>query len=165
MKKKTDKIILVAHKRSITIAAFVIIPLLLLSLGSALSSLTRIYVNSGEFLLSIFLGGLLTSLYYGQFIHNNMIKIIFVISFGILTPVLFINAAQEIYGSGIQEHSGLWSPIYFLTTLIGVVEIILYTRIILLSLFKSIIKLFSLISILVRKVIFIIAKKLKEQIK
>ena len=148
----------ITHNKFITIAAFIILPLLLLSLGSAFSSLTRIYVNSGEFFLSIFLGGFLTSVYYGQFIQNHRIKIIFILFFGILIPFLFINAAQEIYGSGIEEHSKLWSPMYFITMQIGVIEIILYTRIILLALYNSILKLFSLISILIRKVIFVLLK-------
>jgi len=112
------------------ITAYLILPLILLSLGSSFGNLTRIYVTSGEFIFSIYLGAFVTTLFYTQFLSSKKSKIIVVTLLGVLTPLLYTNAAYKVYGSGIEEHDALWSLVYFVTTQIGSIEIILYIGII-----------------------------------
>ncbi len=146
-------------KKFTSIAAFLIAPLILLSLGSALSSLTRIYVSSGTFVFSIILGALVTSVYYARSIRNKALKIGLILIFGVLVPILYINAAHEIFGTGIREYSDTWSPIYLATMLIGLIEIILYTWIITSSFIMLVkglvIKIIMLIYSLIKKIIFL----------
>lgn len=127
-----------SSKRFILISVFLILPILLISLGSSFSSLARVYVSSGEFVFSIILGALVTSSFYAQYVKNKVLKIGLISIFGVLVPLLYINAAYEVYGSGIREFSVVWSPIYFVTSLIGSVQIILYVGILITSLFRMI---------------------------
>ena len=113
-------------KKSITISAFVILPFLLASLGNAESSLTRVYVGSGTFALSIFFGALITSNFYAQNIESRVLRHTLIFIFGVVVPILYVQSANEVYGSGVQGYSEIWSPIYDFTTFIGLIEITLY---------------------------------------
>ena len=147
----------ISLKKSTTVAAFIISPLILASLGSALSSLTRIYVSSGTFVLSIFLGALVTSAYYSRSIHSKAYSVGIILIFGIIVPILYINAAHEVFGSGIRQYNEIWSPIYLATTLIGLIEIILYTGI-----FAN--SFFTLLSRLARKIVAFATMLIKKSI-
>ncbi len=138
-------------KRLTTISAFLILPLLLTSLGSSFSSLTRIYVGSGEFVLSIFLGALVTSTFYTRFLDGKAKRVLFILLFGVAVPFLYVSASYEVYGSGFQEYSQTWSPIYAVTTLIGLVEIILYIGIFFILFVRLIRSLIKTVSTLVFK--------------
>lgn len=108
------------------ISVFLILPILLESLGSSTSSLTRVYVNSGTFFLSILLGALVTTNFYTLYLKNRRLRYTLIFIFGVVTPILYIQSSYVIYGSGFQVYSEIWSPIYSFTTLIGLLEIILY---------------------------------------
>lgn len=125
-------------KRIINIAVFVILPILVYSLGDSMSSLTRLYVGSGSFGLSIFLGAFVTTNFYAQKIKKRLTRYTTIFILGVLVPVLYIISANEIYGLGWQEYSEIWSPIYFFTTLIGFVEIMFYIGIYFIFLASSI---------------------------
>lgn len=113
-------------KKIITISAFIILPFLLVSLGNAESSLTRVYISSGSFTFSIFFGALITTNFYAQNIKNRTLRYTLIGLFGVVIPILYIISAFEVYGSGFKEYSETWSPVFFFTTWIGVIEIILY---------------------------------------
>ncbi len=125
-------------KRIINIAVVVILPILVYSLGDSMSSLTRLYVGSGSFGLSIFLGAFVTTNFYAHNIKKRLTRYTTIFILGVLVPVLYIISANEIYGLGWQEYSEIWSPIYFFTTLIGFVEIMFYLGIYFIFLASSI---------------------------
>ena len=138
-------------KRLTTISTFLILPLLLASLGSSFSSLTRVYVGSGQFVLSIFLGALVTSTFYAQNIESRVLRHTLIFIFGVVVPILYVQSANEVYGSGVQEYSEIWSPIYGFTTLIGLIEITLYIGIFFILIIRMIRSLFRATTSLVFK--------------
>ena len=117
-------------KSKMYIVAYLSLPVLFLSLGSGLTSVTTSnYINSNGFLFSLLLGALVTTGFYVQYVNSKGLKIILVSIFGILVPVLHSIFAQEVYSSNASK------GLYALTGLIGLVEIILYIGIFLLSIF------------------------------
>ena len=116
-------------KNIVTLSVFLILPVLLSSFATSMYTLTRVYVNSGTFILSILLGSFVTINFYAQNIKNKYRRYIIIFIFGIVVPILYIQSASVVYGAGWQEYDEIFSPIYFLTNLIGFVEIMLYISI------------------------------------
>jgi len=82
-------------RKLINISVFLILPILLISLGNSMSSLTRVYVGSGVFGLSDFLGALVTISFYTQNIQKKIIKFTIIFFFGIVVPILYIISAMK----------------------------------------------------------------------
>lgn len=118
------------YKNQMYLVTYLSLPFLLFSFGSGLTSETTSgYVNSNVFLFSLLVGALVTTGFYVQYVNSKGLKIILVSIFGILVPLLHSIFAQEVYSSNASK------GLYALTGLIGLVEIILYLGIFLLSIF------------------------------
>lgn len=101
-------------------------PLHLLSLGTWFSELTRVYVNSGVFGMSIILGGFFSVTCAVQTLNNQFIKMTLILIFGIAVPVLYVMAAQDVYSLGWENYDAPLASWLGPLTLIGLLEIMLY---------------------------------------
>lgn len=113
-------------KKSANIATYVILPFLLFSVYSWLYSPAHVYIYSAEFILSLFLGALVTSAYYVHYLNSMPLRYILISIFGLLTPFLHLYSTQCIFGPDVQHKSQLCSAIFVTTTLVGLIELALY---------------------------------------
>lgn len=113
-------------KKFAYISAYLILPVLMFSVSSWLYSPTRVYIYSAEFILSLFLGALVTSVYYAHYLSSIPLRYTLISIFGLLTPFLHLYSTHYLFGSAVQQKSELSSAIFITTTLIGLTELVLY---------------------------------------
>ena len=123
-------------KKSAYISAYLILPVLMFSISSWLYSPTRTYIHSAEFILSLFLGALVTSAYYAHYLSSIPLRYTFISIFGLLIPLLHLYSTQCLFGSTVQHKSELCSTIFVTTTLVGLTELVLYLGIFYMSYIK-----------------------------
>ena len=121
-------------KNKMYFITYISLPVILILANGALGGVSKYEVGIGGFVLPVMIGALVTSVFYAQFLKTEVCKKVFIGVFGVLTPVFHLMLASATIGSDSEASDGLLN-LYMVTGAVGLVEVVLYLGIFLLSIY------------------------------